>query len=418
MNEQLLQFIWRFQYFNRSRLFTVNEMPVEVMFPGLINTNQGPDFSNAKIKIKDTVWAGTVELHLRTSDWLKHKHAVDNNYKNVILHVVYENDIADQADLIPVLELKDRIAVGLLSRYRQLMETRQFIPCENLVTGVPELTIVTWKERLLINRLQRKVSVIENYLLRTSRHWEMSFWWLLAKSFGTKTNAEIFEAVAESIPLNILVKHKHQLIQLEALLLGQAGLLNGEFNEAYPKLLQREYRFLKTKYQLLPVVFPVHFLRMRPGNFPTIRLAQLAALIFHSVHLFSKIVAEEALSNVRRWFKVTPNDYWNYHYTLTDAPCLKPKPVGDEMINSVLINTVVPMLFTYGQLHQAQKIKDRSLKWLEQIKAESNVIIKGFKKTGFKCLSAWDSQALIELKTQYCDHRLCLNCSIGNSILK
>lgn len=416
MNEQLLQFIWQFQYFNKESLKTCTGEQIEIVSAGILNKNQGPDFADAKIRIGNTLWAGTVELHLCTSDWNKHGHTNDENYKNIILHVVFEND-QPPTDL-PVLELKDRIANSLLSRYQSLMLHQHFIPCEKMIGSVGELTINMWQTRLVTERLERKLAVINDYLLQTNQHWEECFWWLLAKNFGVKTNAQAFEAIAKSVSINILAKHKNQLIQLEALLMGQAGLLNLHSDDKYVHLLKKEYQFLKAKYHLKPIHFPVHFLRMRPGNFPTIRLAQLAALIAQSVHLFSKIVEAPSLAEVEKWFTAPPNDFWNYHYTLQDEAHFKTKTIGNDMVHNIIINTIVPMLFAYGTFHQNQNLKDKALAWLDQTTAEQNTIIKGFKALNFTVKSAWQSQSLIELKTQYCDQKKCLYCAIGNSILK
>lgn len=416
MNEQLLQFIWQFQYFNRSNLFTLQGEALQIIHTGILNKNQGPDFLNARIKIGNTLWVGSVELHLKSSEWNKHCHDQDANYKNVILHVVYENDTADIG--ISELELKGRIGANLLQRYTQIMKSTTFIPCYNLIQEVPTITITLWKERLLIERLIRKSTTIQAYLTQNNQHWEECFWWLLAKNFGSKINAEAFEAVAQSISINILAKHKHQLIQLEALLLGQAGLLNKEFTDKYALLLQKEYQFLRYKYNLQPIPYSVYFLRMRPSNFPTVRLAQLAALVHQSAHLFSKIIEEPFLPIVRTWFRTTPNNYWTYHYTLTDEEQYKPKAVGEEMINNIVINTIAPMLFAYGHIHQNETVKNKALQWLEATKPEKNYITNTLKKIGFKNNSAWDSQSLIEMKTQYCDAKKCIHCAVGNAIIK
>ncbi len=417
MKENLLQFIWRFQYFNKQQLITTDLLPIEIITPGTLNTHQGPDFSNAKIRIGNTLWAGSIELHTKTSEWDKHHHSRDPNYKSVILHVVYEHDVSHSH--IPVLELKGRVANSLQQRYQQLMLSAQFIPCQTLITNVPELTVSLWKERLVAERLQRKTTTINQYQQQNHQHWEETFWWLLAKNFGTKTNSHAFEAIAQSIPLSTLAKHKYQLIQLEALLMGQAGLLNtNNFSDKYGLLLQKEYQFLKAKHQLSPIAHSVHFLRMRPGNFPTIRLAQMAALIYHSTHLFSKIVAEPSLQKIKQWFNTTPNDFWSYHYTLQDTAALKPKPIGADMIHNIIINTIVPTLFAYGAAHQNQSLKDKALQWLEQTQAEQNTITKKFKTLHISLKTAWDSQALIELKTQYCHFKKCLDCAIGNAIIK
>jgi hypothetical protein len=231
-------------------------------------------------------------------------------------------------------------------------------------------------------------------------------------------NADAFEYLARSIPVNFLAKHKNQIHQLEALLFGQAGLLNEEFKEDYPKLLKREYNFLKKKYNLKAVHNPVHFLRMRPGNFPTIRLSQLAALIQNSAHLFSKILEIEKLSEIKKLFNVISNDYWHYHYRFDEASSFRKKVIGKDMIDNVIINTIVPVLFAYGLYHKEEKYKNKAVCWLDELSAEVNAITRGFTNLKLSNKSAFDSQAFIELKTQYCDHKHCLQCAVGNTLLK
>jgi len=419
MTERLLQFIWQFQYFNKSELATTNGEKVQIIFPGKFNTNQGPDFSDAKIKIGNTMWAGSIELHLKTSDWEKHNHENDKNYKNVILHVVLENDDNKTEGVVPLVELRTRISKLLLQRYEELMNSSSFIPCEKIIHTVRDITWKSWKERLLAERLMRKAEAVDNYLQQNNYHWEETFWWLLARNFGMKVNADAFEAMARSVSINILAKHKQQIHQLESLLLGQAGLLNGKkFTEDHPKLLQKEYSFLQNKYNLKPIHLPVHFLRMRPENFPTIRLAQLAMLIHTSAHLFSKIKEENSVTEIKKWFDITANDYWHYHYRFDEASSFKKKRLGDAMIDNIIINTVCPVLFAYGNYHDENKYKDKALKWLEQTLAEANSITKGFLKLNIENKNAYDSQALIELKNEYCSKKRCLECGVGYAILK
>jgi len=303
MTERLLQFIWQFQYFNKGELTTTSGEPLQIIFAGQYNTNQGPDFSNAKIKIGTTTWAGTVELHLRTSDWNRHRHQADSNYNNVVLHVVWQDDGLPAH--VPVLELNTRVPGVLLQRYEELMQSVSFIPWEKSIHTVRDITWISWKDRLLAERLLRKSEQVEIYLRQNNYHWEETFWWLLARNFGIKVNAEVIEEIARTIPLNILAKNKTQIHQLEALLLGQAGLLTGNFEEDYPVMLQKEYQFQKHKYGLQPCKSPVFFLRMRPGNFPTIRLAQLAMLIHDSVHLFAKIKEATSVQDVKSWLELT-----------------------------------------------------------------------------------------------------------------
>ena len=416
MTEALLHFIWQFQYFNKSGLETTEGEALQVLFAGQYNTNQGPDFLNAKIKTGKTTWAGSIELHLKSSDWKKHKHDTDKNYDNVILHVVWEHDTS--GFIFPVLELKGRVSKILLERYETLLSGQSFIPCEKLIQEVKPITWRSWKDRLLAERLSRKAELTMGLLKETKTHWEETFWWMIARNFGIKVNADAFEAIARSIPLTILAKHKSQIHQLEALLLGQAGLLNEKFQDDYPLMLQKEYQFLKTKYKLQPIHQPVHFLRMRPGNFPTIRLAQLAALIKDSSHLFSKMKEATQVEVVKKMLSVEANDYWHYHYRFDKKTPFRKKEPGDAMTDNIIINTICPVLFAYGNHHNEAGYKDKALKWLEKTKAEKNNITKGFAALKIENKNAFDSQALIELRNEYCNQKRCLECSIGNALLK
>ena len=416
MTERLLQFIWQFQYFNKGELQTTTGEKIQIIFPGTNNTNQGPDFNDAKIIIGKTTWAGNVELHILSSDWERHKHQNDKNYNNVILHVVWEDDFPNYN--IPVLQLKNRVAKILLHRYEQLMNAKGFIPCEKTISSIKPIVLHSWKERLLAERLIRKSAIAETFLNQNNQHWEETFWWLLARNFGIKINADSFESMARSIPISILAKHKNQIHQLEALLMGQANLLNENFAEDYPVMLKKEYEFYKTKYNLKPGTISPFFLRMRPGNFPTIRLAQLAMLIHQSDHLFSKIKEADSLQEVKKWLDITANDYWHYHYRFDEPGSFKKKNLGDAMIDNILINTVCTVLFAYGHFHKEQKHKDKSLQWLGEIAAESNAITKGFQQFTVQNKNARDSQALIELKNEYCSKKRCLDCAIGNTLLK
>jgi hypothetical protein len=283
---------------------------------------------------------------------------------------------------------------------------------------VRELVWISWKERLLVERLTRKAGLIFSLLKESNNHWEEVFWWLLARNFGMKVNSEPFEMIARTLSINVLAKHKASIHQIEALLFGQAGLLNGELKADYPRLLQREYGYLRKKLSLTPIALPLQFLRMRPGAFPTIRLAQLAALVHQSSHLFSKIVEVKELEELKALFSVTANDFWHYHYTFHQASAFKEKKLGADSIDNIIINSVVPVLFAYGLYHDDEKSKDKALRWLEEISVEKNSITRGFAQLGIKSKSAYDSQALIELKNEYCSFKKCLQCSVGNDLLK
>jgi Protein of unknown function (DUF2851) len=416
MNEKLFQYIWQFRHFNSNELATVENEPLQVLHPGTLNTNQGPDFLDAKIKIGNTIWAGSVELHLRSSDWKTHKHSGDKNYNNVILHVVWQDNIDLQLPF-PTLELQSKIPKLLLSKYDELMNTNAFIACQNTIHTIEPFIWNSWKDRLLAERLHDKAERIFDYIKINNNHWEETFWWLLARNFGIKVNSDAFEKIAQSISINILAKHKNQIHQTEALLFGQAGLLESDFTEAYPKMLQKEYLFFKSKYQLTPIKIPLHFLRMRPSNFPTVRLAQLAMLIHNSSHLFGQIRDTNSLKDVKELLNVTANDYWHYHYTLDEPSAFKEKNLGTQMINNILINTIVPVLFAYGQYHKEQQYKNKALQWMQEIAAEKNEITKGFAALTITNSNALDSQALIQLKNNYCNQKRCLACAVGNQLI-
>jgi hypothetical protein len=415
MNERLLQFIWQHQYFNKDQLCTNKGEHLQILFPGSYNTNQGPDFSNARIIIDSIQLAGTAELHLRTSDWEAHGHTGDEHYKNVILHVVWEHDGDDHDS---VLELKSRVASTLISKYSALMQQQEQIPCAHFLQSIPELVWLSWKERLIAERLQQKTNLIHKMLQQTNRHWEEVFWRLLARNFGTPLNSDALEAVAQSVPVSLLAKHKNQIHQLEAMLLGQAGLLEAEFTDAYAVMLQKEYRYLKKKHGLQLIHQPLHFLRMRPSHFPTLRLVQLAMLVHQSSHLFSKVMEAKNVNEIKAMFNITANDFWNTHYTLHETSPSKKKKLGASMTDSILINTIIPMLFVYAAEQDAPTVQQKAISWLQHLPKENNRITRLWEAAQAPHTNAFDSQALLFLKKQYCDVKRCLSCAVGNTILK
>jgi Protein of unknown function (DUF2851) len=417
MTERLLQYIWQLQYFNKKELQISSGESLQIIHPGQWNIHQGPDFLQATIIVDQTRWIGNIELHVQTSDWLRHAHQNDKNYNSVILHVVWYDDKELKETNIPVLALQDKVPKLLLSQYEGWMKNPVFIPCEQQITTVSSITWTGWKEGLLIERLQQKTEKIQGYLRQTNHHWEETFWWLIARNFGIKVNAGAFETIARSLPINILVRHKSQIIQLEALLMGQAGLLEKEFEEKYPVMLKKEYSFYKTKYKLRPIHEPIHFLRMRPENFPTIRLAQLAMLIHQSSHLFSRVLEIATVTELKKLLAVTANDFWHYHYVPDEISPFKPKKLGRQMISSIIINSIVPIVFAFGHTQRKNHYKDKALQWLEEIDAEKNGIVARFAGLGLPIQSAFDTQAILQLKEEYCDKRRCLDCSIGNFLL-
>lgn len=421
MKEKLLQFIWQHQYFNKSALETLKGEPLQIIKCGDYNANQGADFLNAIIKIDGITLAGNIELHVQSSDWNKHHHSADKNYGNIVLHVVWEHDVAivDQYENpLPTLVLQNLVPKVLLTKYEQLMNDEAVIHCKKYLPVLNDLSWLKWKERLAVERLEQKSEKVFSFLAETNQHWEEVFWWMLASNFGIKINAELFEQVAKTISIQILAKHKNQIHQLEALLLGQANLLDKNFEEDYPVLLQKEFKFLQKKYQLKKVTLSAFFLRMRPANFPTIRLAQLAMLVNQSSHLFATIKSLNEVRDVKKLFDITCNDYWHYHYMLDEASAFQSKKIGEQMVDNIIINTIVPVLFSYGLLHKDELLKEKALTWLSNVKAERNVITSTWKQANISCTNALESQAILQLNQHYCKEKKCLQCAIGNKFLR
>jgi hypothetical protein len=421
MTEKLLQFIWQFQYFNKGGLTTADGETLSIMHPGQLNQHQGPDFFNGRIKIGDTEWAGHIELHLKSSDWYRHKHQNDPGYGKVILHVVWHHDgeVTDENEqVIPVVALENRVSNLLLSQYESWMNTPQQIPCGNGITSIDTLKWKSWLDRLLAERLLEKCGRVAEHMEKTENHWEEVCWRLVCTYFGGPVNKVSFEQIAESLPIRILAKHKNVLVQLEALLLGQAGLLHQDFSEDYPKMLYREYQFLQKKYSLRVINKPPVFLRMRPTDFPTLRLAQLAALLHQSSHIFSKLIEVSSLKEVRQLFEVTANDFWHEHFKPDVTASFSPKTTGRSLIDRVIINAVIPVLFSYGHHQVNDEVRKKALDWLEAMPAESNRFTAIFTGLGKKPAHAGESQAMLTLKQEYCDAKRCLSCAVGNQLLK
>jgi len=422
--EDLLHYVWKFRLFNRADLRTTTGEAIEVLSAGLHNTDSGPDFANARIKIGDTIWAGNVELHLSSSDWKKHKHTTDNAYDNVILHVVYRDDepVSDtKGRRIPTLELNNRIPDDLYSRYHQLIYGNQtIIPCESSIGKLDEFTLKTWFTRILIERLEKKSEAVIKALELNRGDWEETFYQFMAANFGFKVNALPFELLAKSLPQNILGKHKNNALQIEALIFGQAGFLTDDLHDEYPHKLKTEYDFLRKKFNLAPIDNHLwKFMRMRPLNFPTVRLAQFAALVVNSNHLFSKVLDIKDVKLLQKLFTdIKVNEYWDDHYQFDKLSKPASKNMGQSSANLLLLNTLSLFLFSYGKYNQQQYFIDRSLKLLETLPGEQNNIIADFDSLGVKAASAFESQALLELKNYYCNYKKCLQCSVGNKVLK
>lgn len=419
MKESILHYVWQHKLFTAHDLFTTDGEQVEVIDVGKYNTDAGPDFFNAKIRIGETLWAGNLEIHTRSTDWEKHNHHIDKAYDSVILHVV---DAADgdvyriDGARIPQLALK--YPKHIETNYEQLINEQKWIPCADKIAYVPSIFIQSWKNALLTERLEQKMQAISNLLLENNQHWEEAFYITLARNFGFGTNSQAFESLAKSLPIAALGKHKDNLFQLEALLFGQAGLLNDDAVDEYAAKLKQEYEFLRAKFALQPMnATQWKLLRLRPDNFPHVRIAQFAALIHLSSKLFSKIVENPTIDYLRSVFACEPSDYWQTHYLFTTESSRKSKKLGARSINGILINTVVPFLFCYAHQKNIQELKDIALQLLEKIPCEVNSVVAGWQKLGISSDSAYDSQALLQLKKHYCDEKKCLRCRIGHKVM-
>ncbi|MEZ2336671.1 DUF2851 family protein [Mucilaginibacter sp. RCC_168] len=422
--EDFLHYVWKFRLFDRTDLKTDDGEELEILSAGMANTDSGPDFHNARVRIGETVWAGNVEVHLSSSDWQKHGHTTDNAYDNVILHVVYRNDvplILANGRKVPTLQLQNRVPDELYNRYHQMIfGEQQIIPCEKSIAGIDGLIMSNWLTRVLVERLEKRSIAVTNSLNLNHNDWEETFYQFLAANFGFKTNALPFELLAKSLPQLTLAKHKNNPMQIEALIFGQAGFLEAELKDEYPLKLKKEYDFLRKKYNLQPIENHLwKFMRLRPQNFPTIRLAQFAALIVQSNHLFSKILEIKDINALRALFTdIKVSDYWEDHYRFDVQSKPVSKTLGAASIDVLLINTLALFLFSYGKQHQQQYYISRSLKLLENLPAEQNNITEDFINLGLKINNAFESQALLELKNNYCNYKKCLQCGVGNKILK
>ena len=421
MTEEFLNYLWKFSLYDKDLKLVTGE-DFHVIDPGIINTDAGPDFFLSKIRIGDTIWAGNAEIHIKSSDWKRHEHQNDDLYNNIILHVVYENDVPvkrKDGENIPAIELKEHFPKSLYEKYMDFMGSLNWIPCEKMIYNVNRFAMNNWIDRVLVERLEFKAREIEKQLEYNANNWEETFYQFLCRNFGFNVNSMPFELVAKSLPMKYLAKHKGNKFQIEALLFGQAGLLSGKFKDDYPKVMLKEYSFLRKKYGLNPIDKHLwRLLRLRPVNFPTIRLAQFADLVTKSSHLFSKILEAESIEQLNADFKVGVSDYWEAHYTFDKPSAKKKKELGKTAFNLIVINTIVPFLFVYGSARNDQKIIDRSLKFLDVLPGETNSITSRWKLLGMNVQTAFYTQALIFLKKEYCKKKKCLSCGIGNEILK
>ncbi|MCP9236078.1 DUF2851 family protein [Lewinella sp. JB7] len=423
MKEDFLHYLWRLARFDLRDLRTTEGHPITIQQFGIHNTDAGPDFDDARIRIDGLQWAGKVEMHLRSGEWYDHGHDADPAYDGVILHVVMEEDrpvFRSDGSRIPCLELRERIPAGARISYRRLMHNEYWVPCQTQLPFVDRPLRSLWLQRVLAERLTRRGEAYAATLAGCGRDWEEAFFRSLARALGGKVNGQAMETLAASLPLRVVLRHQHSLLQLEALLFGQSGLLpEPEPEEAsYVKQLRREYALLRVKYDLRPLpVTSWRFLRMRPNNFPTVRIAQLACLYHRSGQLFGKALAAAGTTELRNMFSVSLSNYWRIHYRFGKTAERSERRLGGQAIQSILINAVAPAFFTYGRLRADDRYRDRAVELLESLPAEKNSVISKWRALGWSAASAGESQALLELRDNYCNNSRCTSCAVGCRIL-
>ncbi|MBP6624682.1 MAG: DUF2851 family protein [Chitinophagaceae bacterium] len=422
MNERLLQFIWKHKLWQtQKQLYTTEGKAMWVLHTGSLNQDAGPDFNHARIKIIDTTWAGSIELHLKSSDWKKHQHQHDPKYNKLILHVVYEDDdqiLTHDGSYFPTLELRNYLDIQIIDTYYAMMNQVQSIPCKPFLSGIPEIILHQQLDKMLIERLEHKIEHIHKLLSTHTQHLEEICYIYLARGFGLLINQDNFERLASLTPLKLFSKHA-TLFQIEALLFGQAGFLNENTTNEYHQSLSKEYNHLKKLHKLEGMqLHEWKFLRLRPSSFPTIRIALLAKLIFQSSHLFSAILHAKNMKELKLIFTIQASPFWDTHYKFDHSSTHKEKQIGQSFFNSLLINTIIPLLFVYGKIQARESICSHALQLLKDIKAEKNALVDMMRQEGFNITDAADSQAAIQLKKEYCDRKRCLQCAIGYKVLR
>lgn len=417
--EQLLHYVWKHKLFPLKPLRTTDGMEVEVIDPGLWNNNAGPDFFNAKIKIDGVLWVGNIEIHIKASDWKLHHHDTNSDYDNVILHIASDIDYEPcrpNGEKIPQMEL--HYPTYLVDNYNELIRTSHYPACYKLIPTLSKLLMHSWLNTLQIERFEEKTERIDKLMKKYNNNWEDVFFITLARNFGFGTNSDAFELWAQTIPLRAVDKHRDNLFQIEAIFFGQAGLLDEAYDEYTDRLL-KEYTYLKHKFGFTTSNnCRWKLLRMRPGNFPHVRIAQLAKMYHTSQGLLSRILEAETIENLRPMFETDTSEYWITHYTFGEVSTPIKKNLSKSSANLLIINTVIPFLYAYGKHRGINRLTARASEMLETLKPENNYITRMWKECGLEAAHAGDSQALIQLKKNYCDPKKCLYCRIGFEYLK
>ena len=421
MKEDLLQFIWQQKLFYVKKLQTTSGKPLEIIQTGFLNKNQGPDFIQARINYQGLIWVGSIEIHIKASDWIKHNHQHDPRFDKVILHVIWENDI-QITDVhnqeIPTLHLEPLVEKTLLLKYKLLQEKEYELPCQYLALKVNPMRWIPWKEKLVMERLEQKYVLIKQLLDYFQNDWERVAWLYVASLMAGHINNTHFEQLIKLTPLKLFWQYKNDRTVVEAILYGQALLLHKKYQDEYPKLLYKEYQFYAQKHQLIPLQYPPDFMRMRPVSFPTIRLSQLADGLMKNGQLFSEIISAKSYNDCSFFNQWTAHEYWKNHYQFDHPVNSKiPQKMGSQIVQRILINAFVSLRFAYYSYYHDYRGKMESLDLLKHFSKEDNSITRIFTQIKVDHKSAFDSQAFIELFNEYCRFKKCLNCNIGQSIL-
>jgi hypothetical protein len=422
LREDLLQFIWQHRLLRPSPLVTASGKKLSILHPGNLNRDSGPDFFNARISLNDLTLAGNIELHVNSSDWIKHGHESDANYDNIILHVVYHHDVhieQNEKHNVEVLELKDLVPGELIRNYESLMHSKRELACGSQLAGADDQKFSMWLQRMFTERLEHKTNYIEELFKANGGDYVQTFYTVLLRSFGFKVNAFPFELLSKQIPANILLRHSDNLIQLEALLFGGAGFLEETFSDKYIRQLQNEFEFLKRKYNIVPLKKEIFkFSRLRPANFPTLRLAQLAALVNSHPGLFSAPHQFTSFEEIRECLKISPGDYWKKHYRMDGQETKGGLKMGEESISNIVINSFMQFLFFYFRKNPRRDHVEAAFSLAEKCSFEKNNKTKLFSSKAHLFKSAADSQALINLHDNYCMKKSCLKCPVAADILR
>ena len=428
--EQLLHYVWKHKLFPLTELSTTQGRRVEVIDPGLHNSNAGPDFFNAKVKINGMLWVGNIEIHDKASDWVLHGHDKDERYDNVILHVcgcVDAEVMNSKGEYLTQMVLS--VPDSVINNYKELLSVDQYPPCYQIIPSLARLTVHAWMSALQTERLSQKTEAIEERVKRCNGDWENAYFVTLARNFGFGINGDAFEEWALHIPLHAVDHHRDDLFQIEAIFMGQAGLLELDtiperyqkdaLNDGYFAKLRKEYQYLAHKFGLKPMDYKLwRFLRLRPQNFPHIRISQLAYLYHQRRASLSQLLETYSVKDAKEVLATAVTPYWETHYTFGSTSVRNDKTLSPFSLNLLCINTVVPILFAYGRHRGEEKYCDRAFDFLEQLKPENNYIIRLWQQCGLVVENAGDSQALIQLKKEYCDKKECLRCRFGYEYLK